>query len=103
MRLQFYFEKDADEILLSRLDHGCDPLDIRMPLNKSETDSISVIREVMVGPQKHSAEARRAVQHLLARNGLADVEVNRQGARPCVRKGKSGFLYAPCTDGARCV
>ena len=68
VRLQFYFEKDADEICFRDSTMGVTPY-IRMPLNKSETDSISVIREVMVGPQKHSAEARRAVQHLLARNG----------------------------------
>lgn len=74
IRLHFFVNNSTHEVKFRDSAMGVTPY-IEMSLCKSAGGPITAIREVIVGPQRHSAEARRAVQALLARNGLADVEV----------------------------
>jgi hypothetical protein len=47
---------------------------VEIPLCEPGTDKITVMREVIIGPQRHPAEAQRAIRQLLAFHGLSDVE-----------------------------
>jgi hypothetical protein len=48
---------------------------IEIPLCEPGTDQITVMSEVIIGPQRHPAEAQRAAKKLLVCNGLCDIEV----------------------------
>jgi hypothetical protein len=43
-------------------------------------NSLTTIRKVVIGPQRHPAEAMRAVKKLLAKNGLTDIQVTQSAA-----------------------
>lgn len=74
VRLHFFGSNPIYEVSFRSSAMGVTPY-IEMPLCKSKDGPITAIREVIIGPQRHSAEARRAVQKLLSRNGLEDVTV----------------------------
>jgi hypothetical protein len=48
---------------------------IEIDLREPGTDQMSVIREVVLGPQANERESQRAVQQLLVHHGMPDVEV----------------------------
>lgn len=48
---------------------------IDLPLCKPDEDRITVMRELIIGPQRYPSEAQRAVSSLLKQNGLDDVQV----------------------------
>jgi Protein of unknown function (DUF2971) len=48
---------------------------VEIPLCPPGVDHISVIREIIIGPQPHQHEVQRAVGQLFAANGLPDVEI----------------------------
>jgi hypothetical protein len=73
-RLQFRLDKSSDQVKFRDSAIGVTPY-IEMSLCEPGSNIISCIREVRVGPQRHPAEALRAAQQLLTRNGLGAVAV----------------------------
>lgn len=49
---------------------------VAIPLFPPGTDRISVIREIIIGPQHHQREVQRAVGQFFAANGLSDIEIH---------------------------
>lgn len=49
---------------------------VEIPLSDPETTQMSVIREVIVGPHRHPSQSQRAVEQLLAANGLPNIPVS---------------------------
>jgi hypothetical protein len=73
-RLQFFLDKSSDRVKFRDSAMGVTPY-IEMSLCEPESDIITCIKEVRVGPQRHPDEALRAAQQLLIRNGLSTVVV----------------------------
>jgi hypothetical protein len=48
---------------------------VAIPICPPGTDTISVVREVIIGPQSHQREVQRAIGQFFAASGLTDVEV----------------------------
>jgi hypothetical protein len=49
---------------------------VEIPLSDPGTTQMSVIREVIVGPQRHPYQSQRAIEQLLVANGLPDIPVS---------------------------
>jgi hypothetical protein len=73
-RLHFFFERITDKVKFRNGAMGLTPY-IEMSLCSPGSTTIAAIREIRVGPQRHPAEAQRAAQQLLARNGMSTIEV----------------------------
>ena len=73
-RLQFYLEKSTDRLKFRDSAMGVTPY-IEMSLCEPESSTITCIKEVRVGPQRHPDEALRAVQQFLIRKELDTVVV----------------------------
>ena len=76
IRLHLFLEtKDLPQVVKFRDSvMGLTPY-VEIPLAQSPPHPVDAILEVIVGPQRHPEEAKRAAQQLLACNGLPDVEV----------------------------
>jgi hypothetical protein len=77
VRLQIFLERQADTARVIKFrdsSMGVTPY-VEIPLCEPGTDQIEVMREVVIGPQRHPAEARRATMQLLEGNGLGDIDV----------------------------
>jgi hypothetical protein len=74
VRLHFYLSHADGRMLFRNSAVGITPY-MRLPLCLPGEKSITAIREVIVGPQRHPAEAYRAVRQLLAKNGCPDADV----------------------------
>jgi Protein of unknown function (DUF2971) len=76
VRLQIFLGPEADITSILKFrdsSMGVTPY-VEIPLCEPGTDKIAVMREVIIGPQRHPAEAERAVRQLLASHGLSNVE-----------------------------
>ena len=49
---------------------------VEIPLSDPGTTQMSVIREVIVGPQRHPYQSQRAIEQLLVASGLPDIPVS---------------------------
>ena len=75
VRLHVYRQADATDGLLFRPGAmGIVPY-VEIDLKDPGTDEMTVIREVIVGPQPNELESQRSVKQFLAHHGLRDVEV----------------------------
>jgi len=77
VRLHIFLEPEADAPSILRFRNsamGVTPY-VEIPLCEPGTDQITVMSEVIIGPQRHPAEAQRAAKQLLVCNGLGDIEV----------------------------
>jgi hypothetical protein len=73
-RLQFFHDRYANNVKFRDSAIGLAPY-IEMSLCKSGSSTITSIKEIRVGPQRHPDEALRAAQQLLLKNGLDMVVV----------------------------
>ena len=77
VRLQIFHDPKAgipDDLKFRAGAMGVVPY-VEIPLQDPVTDKMTVIREVIVGPQPNQTESERAVRQLLARCGIEGVEV----------------------------
>jgi hypothetical protein len=73
-RLRFFLTGNASIIKFRDSSIGITPY-IEVPPSDPETTIINAIEEIQIGPQRHADIAMRAVEQLLARNGVTGVEV----------------------------
>jgi hypothetical protein len=75
VRLHVYRQTDATDGLLFRTGAmGIIPY-VEIDLRDPGADEMTLIREVVIGPQSNELESRRSVMQFLAYHGLRDVEV----------------------------
>jgi len=76
-RVHIFLGSDADiakTLHFRNSEMGVTPY-LKVPLCEPGKDELTIIREVIIGPQRHPRESRRAIRQLLDANKLTDVEI----------------------------